>query len=218
MTVTSSSALPSSITVSGHGLVQATPDYFTINLGIEATQATVREAYAQAGDALNAVSTTLLAHGVARELISSSALNVRVETRWQEGSGSVVTGYTVSSTLAVSLRYDQGAEDVIAAVVDTGNNNVRITGLTPVVSDPTAAQDAARAVAWADARRAAELYAQLAGRSLGEPLQIVEGQISDSAPRPMMARAAKAFDSSPMAIEPGQSSITMTVQVTWLLN
>ena len=107
MTAPSSSEIPGSITVSGHGLVQTTPDYFTINLGIEATQATVREAYAQAGEALNAVSATLLAQGVARELISSSALNVRVETRWQEGSGSVVTGYTVSSTLAVSLRYDR---------------------------------------------------------------------------------------------------------------
>ncbi|PYI37377.1 SIMPL domain-containing protein [Arthrobacter psychrolactophilus] len=218
MTAPSPSEIPGSITVSGHGLVQTTPDYFTINLGIEATQATVREAYAQAEEALNAVSATLLAQGVARELISSSALNVRVETRWQEGSGSVVTGYTVSSTLAVSLRYDQSAEDVIAAVVDTGNNNVRITGLTPVVSDPTSAQDAARAVAWTDARRAAELYAHLAGRSLGEPSQIIEGQISDSAPRPMMARAEMTLQSSPMAIEPGQSSITMTVQVTWLLN
>ena len=174
-----------SITVTGQGTVQTAPDFFNINIGIEAQKSTVREAYAAASEALNAVNAKLLSLGVAREVISSSSLDVRVDTRWQEGTGSVVTGYTVSSTLSVALRYDQGAQDVIAAVVDTGNNSVRLNGLTPVVSNPAAAQDAARAVAWADALRAAELYAQLAGRSPWAPSQpSLKGRFTTAHPGP----------------------------------
>lgn len=206
-----------SITVTGHGAVQTAPDFFTINIGIEASQPTVRDAYSQAGEALNAVNAKLQTLGVDRTAISSSTLDVRVDSRWQEGVGTVVTGYTVSSTLSVSLRYDQGAQDIVAAVVDVGNNNVRLNGMSPVVSDPSAAQDKARAAAWADARRAAEVYAQLAGRTLGTVEKVHEGNIPSGGPRPMMARAAMSMDSS-MAIEPGQSDVTIAVQITWLLN
>lgn len=206
-----------SITVTGHGTAQSAPDFFTINIGIEASQPTVRDAYSQAGEALNAVNAKLQALGVERTAISSSTLDVRVDSRWQEGVGTVVTGYTVSSTLSVSLRYDQGAQDIVAAVIDVGNNNVRLNGISPVVSDPSEAQDKARAAAWADARRAAELYAQLAGRTLGALDNVYEGNISSSGPRPMMARAAIVMDSS-MSIEPGQSDTTVSVQITWLLN
>lgn len=214
MTMTQSA---NTVTVTGQGTVQTAPDFFTITIGIEAAQPTVRAAYSQASEALNAVNSKLQSMGVGRESVSSSSLDVRADTRWQEGTGTVVTGYTVSSNLTVSLRYDKGAEDIIAAVVDTGNNNVRLNGMTPVVSDPSAAQDAARAAAWADARRAAELYAQLAGQTLGAVSQISEGTVNDSIPRPMKARAVMAIDSS-MAIEPGESKVAMAVQVTWLLS
>lgn len=208
---------PGSITVTGRGTVQAAPDCFNITIGIEAARPTVREAYAKAGAALNAVTAKLLSLGVARETMSSSSLDVRVDSRWQEGVGTVVTGYTVSSTLAVTLRYDQGADEIIAAVVDAGHDSVRLNGMTPVVSDPSAAQDQARAAAWADALHAAELYADLAGRPLGAVTDVVEGQLRDSGPRPMMARAAMSMDSAAMSIEPGQSNVTMTVQASWQL-
>ncbi|MGA7205058.1 MAG: SIMPL domain-containing protein, partial [Specibacter sp.] len=165
--IASTAGHANTITVSGHGTVAAAPDYFHINVGIEAQRATVKEAYAAAGSALNAVQARLLERNVARDAISSSTLDVRVESRWQDGVGSITTGYTVSSTLTVMLRYDEAAEDTIAAVVDTGNDCVRLNGLSPAISDPAAAQDAARALAWANARDAADLYAQLAGRSVG---------------------------------------------------
>ena len=206
-----------SITVTGQGSAQAAPDLFNINIGVEASQPTVRDAYSQASAAVNAVTATLLAKGVAQNSISATSLDVRVDTRWQEGAGTIVTGYTVSSTLTVPLGYGKGSEEIIAAIVDTGNNNVRLNGLTPVVSDPSQAQDAARTAAWADALRAAELYAGLAGRTLGEVSGVVEVNAAQGGPRPMMARAALMSDSA-MEIAPGQSDVTMAVQATWLLN
>ncbi len=205
------------ITVIGRGTAQTSPDQFNINIGIEASRPTVRESYAQASGAMNAVQQKLLSLGVSRESITSSSLDVRVDTRWQEGLGTVVTGYTVSSTLNVPLRYDQGPEEVLAAVVESGNNSVRINGLTPLVSNPSAAEDAARSAAWADARRAAELYAQLAGRTLGAVHTVMDGNIPAGGPRPMMARAALSTMDATMPIAPGQSEIIIAVQVTWLL-
>ncbi len=206
-----------SITVTGQGSAQAVPDHFNINIGIEASRPTVRDAYAQASAAVNAVTAVLLASGVEQDSISATSLDVRVDTRWQDGVGTIVTGYTVSNTLAVPLGYGKDSEDVIAAVVDTGNNNVRLNGLSPVVSDSSAAQNAAREAAWADALRAAELYASLAGRTLGEVASVVEVNPTMGGPRPMMARAAMMSDSASMPIAQGQSEITIAVQATWLL-
>lgn len=205
-----------SITVTGQGSAQAAPDHFNINIGIEASQPTVRDAYARASAAVNAVTGVLLSKGVEQKAISSTSLDVRVDTRWQEGSGTIVTGYTVSSTLTVPLGYGKDTEEIIGAIVDTGNNNVRLNGLTPVVSDPSAAQDAARTAAWSDALRAAELYARLAGRTLGGVSGLVEVNAAQGGPRPMMARAAMSADSA-MSIAPGQSDVAIAVQATWLL-
>jgi len=216
----SESTIPAAntVTVTGRGTVAAAPDHFHINVGIEAQRPTVKGAYAAASEAMNAVQGQLLARQVARDAISSSTLDVRAETRWQDGIGSTVTGYTVSATVNVLLRYDEAAEEIIAAVVDTGNDSVRLNGLSPAISDATAAQDAARAVAWADAARAAGLYAQLAGKRLGAVVSITEGQEHGGGPAPVMARAMMASSDAAMAIEPGQSNVNATVTATWLLS
>ena len=208
---------PDTVTVSGHGSVSAAPDQFHINIGIEAQRGTVREAYADAAAALNAVQARLISLNVARDAISSTALDVRAETRWKDGSAPEVTGYTVSSMLTVLLRYGEGAEDVIAAVVDSGNDHVRLNGLSPTISDPAAARDAARAIAWSEARRAGELYAGLAGRTLGAVRTITEDQPQLPGPLRMANFALASSTDASMTIEPGQSSISAAVTVTWEL-
>jgi len=214
---TSAAGHANTITVTGRGAVNAEPDCFHIHIGIEARRNNVKEAYAAAAGAVTAVQQRLAGLSVARDAVGTEALNVHADTQWQEGRVSVVTGYVVTTSLNVVLRYDDAAADVIAAVVDAGGDAVRLDGLSPAVSDPSAAQDAARAVAWADARRAAELYAGMAGRSLGAPTAITEMQ--DRGLMIPMARAASRFDSTSVAlpVEAGQSSITATVEVTWQL-
>lgn len=205
------------VTVTGQGSSSAAPDLFQINIGIEAQRGTVREAYAAASEALNAVQQKLTQHNVSADSMSSTALDVRAETRWQEGAGSIVTGYTVSSTLNVVFRYADGGENVIAAVVDAGNNAVRLNGLTPVVADASAATDKAREDAFANARRAANLYAKAAGTALGNVVSISEtNSFSGGGPVPVMAGGAAMFDSA-MKIEPGQSTLSATVTVTFEL-
>ncbi|RAN71991.1 hypothetical protein B5P43_32990 [Bacillus sp. SRB_336] len=203
------------ITVTGRGAVNAEPDYFHINVGIEARRDTVKDAYAAATGAVTAIQQRLAGLSVARDVVGTAALNVHADEQWLEGKTRAIVGYIVTTTLNVMLRYDEAAVDVIAAVVDAGGDAVRIHGLSPAVSDPSAAQDAARAVAWADARRAAELYAAMAGRTLGAAMAVTE--IFDQSMFPM-ARAMSGVDDASlvaMPVEAGQRSITATVQVTW---
>ncbi|MFC8302071.1 SIMPL domain-containing protein [Specibacter sp. NPDC057265] len=205
------------VTVLGRGSVKTAPDSFTITVGIEASQPTVRGAYTQAGTAVGAVSGTLLSLGVAREAITSSSLDVRVDSRWQDGVGTVVTGYTVSSTLSVNLRHDQGADRIVAAVVEVGDNSVRLHEMTAVLSDSTASRDAARAAAWEDARHGAEHFAQLTGRVLGQVLVISEEHVQAPGPHPLMARAAMTVEAAPLPIEAGQGTVSAQLQATWEL-
>jgi uncharacterized protein len=204
------------ITVTGHGAVNAQPDYFHINIGIEARRDTVKAAYAAAADAITAIQQRLADLSVARDVVGTEALDVRAEVRWEEGKTSMITGYVVTTSLNVMLRYDQAAQDIIAAAVDAGGDAVRINGLRPAVSDFSVAQDAARAVAWADAVRTGEMYAALAGRTLGAATKITEMQLQGMIPMGTMARAVSK-DSSSIPVEPGQHSITATVEVTWQL-
>ncbi|WP_113717413.1 SIMPL domain-containing protein [Arthrobacter dokdonensis] len=205
------------ITVTGRGAVNAEPDYFHINVGIEARRDTVKAAYAAATGAVTAIQQRLIDLSVAQDVVGTEALNVHADEQWLEGKTRAVAGYIVTTTLNVMLRYDEGAADIIAAVVDAGGDAVRIHGLRPGVSDLSAAQDAARAVAWADAVRAADMYAALAGRTLGAATAITE--VFDQGMVPMARAMSGVDDASLLAlpVEAGQSSITATVQVTWQL-
>ncbi|MCU6479484.1 SIMPL domain-containing protein [Arthrobacter sp. A2-55] len=205
------------ITVTGKGSVSAQPDYFHISVGIEARRNTVKEAYAAAANAITAIQQRLLELSLARDVVGTEALNVHADEQWLEGKTRAIVGYIVTSSLNVILSYDEAAADVIAAVVDVGGDAVRIHGLRPAVSDLSAAKDAARAVAWADAVHAADMYAALAGRTLGTATAITE--MVDQGMIPMARAMSTGADAGIMALpmEPGQSSITATVEVTWNL-
>ncbi|MCZ2403742.1 SIMPL domain-containing protein [Paenarthrobacter sp. Z7-10] len=202
------------ITVTGRGSARQEPDILTLNIGIEARRASVREAYSAAAAALRTVLDRLRELGVGADDNAASALTVQAEASWQEGRGSVVTGYLVSSTLSVRQKYAAGAQDVVAAVVETGGNDVRVNGMEPAVSDPSEAAAQARNLAWEDARAQAEDYAALAGRPLGQVLRICQGGDAAVGSAPAMARASNV---QALPLPPGLSSITAAVTVSWEL-
>jgi len=94
-------------------------------------------------------------------------------------------------------------------------DRLQIEGVSLEVSDPAAAQTAAREAAYADATERAEHLAGLGGATLGEVVSMVEGggampRMADF--RPMAAAARD------VSFEPGESTINSVVTVTWLLS
>ncbi len=207
---------PGPVTVTGRGSCSQAPDRLTISIGIETRQDSVPDAYAAAAAAVTAILARLRELGVPAPDISSNTLNVRAETNWQEGAGNVVTGYLVSSSLAVQLDYGSEVQDVIAAAVEAGGNDVRLNGLEPSVADPSRAAAQAREAAWADAWAKAGQFAALAGRSLGAVHAVTEGELAavGPAPVPMMTRAVSV---AALPLAAGGTSIGAAVTVTWEL-
>ncbi|MDQ6739860.1 MAG: SIMPL domain-containing protein [Actinomycetota bacterium] len=209
------------VTVTGRGACSQVPDKLTISIGIETRRDTVPAAYAGAATAVQAILRRLQTLGVAADDTTSSALNVRAETNWQEGAGNVVSGYLVSSSFAVRLDYranarDQSAQDVIVATVEAGGNDVRLNGLQPSVSDPAQAAARARELAWADAASKAEHFAALAGRAIGPVLIITEGEPAAVGPSPVPVMA-RALNTEAIPLEAGESTVEAAVTVSWEL-
>jgi uncharacterized protein len=104
---------------------------------------------------------------------------------------------------------------VIGRLADAGGDAARVQGISYVLEDDAALQEQARADAFADARRKAEQYAELAGRELGEVVSVRENV---TAPGPMpYAAADSAAGASEMAIAPGSTTVTVTAEVRWSL-
>ncbi len=207
---------PGRVTVTGRGSCSQAPDRLTVNIGIETRQSSVPDAFSAAAAAVTAILARLHELSIPATDISSNALNVRAETNWQEGAGNVVTGYLVSSSLAVQLDYGSEVQDVIAAAVEAGGNDVRLNGLEPSVADPSPAAAQARDAAWADAKAKAGQFAALAGRSLGAVHAVTEGELAavGPAPAPMMTRAVSV---AALPLAAGESSVGAAVTVTWEL-
>ncbi|GAA1048297.1 SIMPL domain-containing protein [Arthrobacter russicus] len=207
------------VTVTGHGRASQAPDVLTLNISVEVSRRTLVGAYQDAARSMQAVQQALAAADVERKDSATSGLSLRSETVWQEDKGNVVTGYTCSSTLTVRMGFKDGASDsaqqVIAKIVEAGGNDVRLNGLQPEISDPGEVAEQARTLAWADAARNANHFAELAGRKLGRVLAISEGQDTGSGPVPMrrMSYAAEVA----MPIEAGESSVGASVTATWEL-
>jgi hypothetical protein len=92
----------------------------------------------------------------------------------------------------------------------------RFDGLSFGVADPEPLRREARVAAVADARAAAETYAEAAGVTLGPILRIEETGERSVGPRPEMRALAKDSASS-VPTEGGESAVTQRVTIRWRL-
>ncbi|MFC1968790.1 SIMPL domain-containing protein [Chloroflexota bacterium] len=205
------------IWVSGTGKVTVTPDIATLQLGVEAQEASVSEAQTKASEAMDKVMIALTDNGVAEEDIQTQYFRIRQRTRWDEvKQQEVVIGYRVTNQVTASIRDTDKVSRIIDAVVTAGGDYTRINNLNFSMDDSSAYYDEAREEAIADAKDKAEKIASLAGMRLGEPTYISESAVSPvyggmvyglSAPMPVPAPAP--------SISPGEIEISVNMQVAY---
>ncbi len=209
------------IWVSGTGKVTVTPDVATLQLGIEAQEASVGEAQDKASEAMDKVMTALTNNGVAEKDVQTQYFRIRQRMRWDEAQQQeVVIGYRVTNQVVAKIRDMDKVSTVIDAVVAAGGDYTRINNLNFSVDDPSAYYDEAREKAMADAKDKAEQIASLAGMKLGEPAYISEGIVTPvsrgavyglSAPMPAPAPAP----APPPSISPGEIEISVNMQIAY---
>lgn len=206
---TSGSSITRQISVTGTGEVKVTPDIASVQIGVETTAATTKEALEENNRQADAIINQIKAIGVAEVDIQTSGISIYPT---YDEQGTKITGYAVSNTVSVVIRDLANAGSLLDQVVAAGAN--RVYGISFDVSDRSAATEQARAAAIADARSRAEQLAKESGVSVGDILMITDQSSSGFAP--MMADRAMAAGAG-MPIQTGQTSISSSVSITFAI-
>jgi len=201
------------ITVSGAGEANAAPDMVEVDVGVSVLADSVQDATRIAADRADAVSSALTAGGVAAEDMATTEYSIRPEYDYS-ASNQRLLGYRVSNTVRAKLRDVASTGPLLDSVVSAGGDETRVNGLSFGVADESALLAKAREAAWNDARTKAEQLAALSGHTLGKATAITETIQGPVLPMPrLMAADMSMSERASTPIEPGSSTVTVTLQV-----
>jgi hypothetical protein len=105
---------------------------------------------------------------------------------------------------------------VLDSLSAAGGDEARVNGLTFAVTDETGLRAQARSAAWEDALTKATQLADLSGQTLGNATSITETVRPPVAPVRMLAADMAMEKSTP--IQPGTTTVTVTLEVEFALN
>ena len=206
--------LPRTVAVTGEGRSAAKPDLARISLGVGHQADTAGEAMALMAGGMEAVLARLTQEGIAAADIRTGQLLLEPAWNYNTPDGNpVMTGFTASQIVDVTVRDLGRVGAVLDAVVQDGAN--RVNGVSFDLADPQAALDEARRDAVADARARAELYAEAAGVTLGGLVAIAD--TAGVAPGPIYDARGGAEMAAAVPVAPGEMTLVATVTMTWTI-
>jgi len=204
------------VSVSGHGQVNVPPDTASVSIGIDVIQPTLAEAQEQATAQATTLIEALKAAGIADEDIQTAYFSVNILRDYSENADPTqITGFEIMNQLQLTVRDTDMLGDLLDEAVNAGANS--INGVTFYVDDQTAAASEARKLAVEDARTKAEELAAAAGLTLGPVVSIAEGTVSPMPPMYGGARGGMSKAEAATPVQPGSSTITVDVSVTFEL-
>lgn len=198
-----------SLTVTGRGEVEVTPDQAILDLGGEARATSFDDALAGAGAAVFAMTEVLRGHGLGDADLRTQGPHTWTVTDEQGRVDAYVCSLQLTARSGEPAVAGLWLAECAAAAGDAGRAN----GVRFAVRDRAAPQRRARELAVADARERAEHLAGLLGRSLGRALSVSETPHGGGPVRPMAARLSMTAESAPT--EAGVEQVAVVVEVTW---
>jgi len=201
------------ILVTGTGTITANPDLATINLGVQVTADTVKEALQQANVSLNAMLDVPRQRGIDEKDTQTRHFSINPTYDYQRDGPPLFTGYRVTNQLEIKVRDLANIGPVIDETVTVGGDSVQIHGISFVVEDTSALSAQARESAIKAAITQAKQFADLTEVKLGRLIHI--SQISGVSPQIRGVPAMAAFDESPVrstTVRAGETEISVTVQ------
>jgi uncharacterized protein YggE len=206
------------VSVGGEGRVSLAPDTVYITVGVDEVNVELGAAQSAAAAKMDAVIAALKGAGVADKDIQTSNYSIYMERDYNQPT-QPITGYHVTHTVNAKVRDINNAGATIEAAVNAGANNIQNVSFG--LEDQAGAMQQARELAVADAKAKAGELARLTESTLGPVLSISEN-VGGSQPVPYntaytTSDAAGKGAAAP-SIDPGQSEVVMTVQVTYALN
>ena len=201
------------ILVSGTGTITAKPDLATLNLGVQVTADTVKEALQQANASLNAMLDVPRQRGIDEKDTQTRHFSINPTYDYQREGPPIFTGYRVTNQLEIKVRDLANIGPIIDETVTAGGDSVQIHGISFVVEDTSALSTQARESAVKAAMTQAKQFADLTEVKLGRLIHI--SQISGVSPQTRGAPAMAAFDESAVrytTVRSGETEISVTVQ------
>jgi uncharacterized protein YggE len=198
------------ITVVGVGIGSATPNQAQMSLGVTATKPNVRDAVSAASTDMNRLLSALHSQGVQDKDVQTTSIWVSQQTNC---CPQTVIGYTASVQVTVTVHSIDKATPLIEAAVDAVGNNLQLNGIGLSVADQSGMLKTARAAAMSDANVKAQDYARLSGHHVGGLVAVSE-VVSTTGGFSCDQCGGKGGGGG-IQIQPGQTSITVTVAVTY---
>lgn len=194
--------MPRTISVSGTGTVDATPDIARLSLAVQRRDVSMQVARDETVRVSKAFLALCKKLGIPENKIRTSGLTINPEYRWDEKTNQqVFTGYFVQRQLQVEINDLDKLGNVIEGAIDAGVNEV-----SPPALDSSKAKELNRdalAAATADAKANAERIASSLGVKLGSVRTVVAG---GSMPPPMPMQEVRLMSAAPMADMAGKAA------------
>jgi uncharacterized protein YggE len=203
------------LNVNGLGQVYLTPDIAYIYVGVHTEGATASEAVEQNKAQTTAVIDALKAAGVDEKDIRTTNFSIWPSQQYGPDGLAIGTIVMVDNNVYVVVRDLDGLGDLLDSVITAGANS--INSIQFDVADKTEAVKEARVKAVEDASTQATELAGAAGLTLGEIQSI---SFFDNSPYPMYEGKGGGggmmyADAAAVPIQPGQLSISVSVNVTY---
>lgn len=204
------------ISVAGMGRVIISPDTADLRLGVLVTAKTVKDARARAATAMTDVLANLRKIGIADRDIQTTVLSLQPVYDYSTGPKPPrLTGYTLSNTVAVTIRDLAKVGDAIDGALAAGATTLDSVSFR--VDNQTAAEKQAREAAMAEAKAKATTLASAAGVAITGVQSISETVAPIPYPIFYGEAAGAAVKDVQTPVMPGTSEVSVSVSVVYVI-
>src|SRR4051794_5850510 len=194
----------STITVTGNGAVDATPDRASFDFGVTTNGPTAAAALSRNASEARAIIAALKKAGIGSSDIQTTQVSLWPQT---SSNGTRITGYQASNSVHVTAGLGKSGS-LVDAAVRAGANNVGGPSLD--TADKSALYNQALKQALGEAKRKAQAIANATGLTLGAALKVREG----GAPTPIVYGEALAARATTVPIAAGAEKNEASVKGT----
>ena len=209
------------ITVTGSGTVQGTPDTVSFNVGVHTIRASAAAALDANDRRVKALENSLIRYGVPTKDLQTSGLSIYEQT---DSSGNI-TGFSVDDNLNVTVTNTTSSASVLDAKAGTiidvaakqAGRGINFGGVTFSISNESSYLMSARARAMHSAMAAASQLASGANRSVTGIVRVTDQESTQQqSPYPFFGYAA-ALNSRSVPIQVGRQPVNVQVTVVYTI-
>jgi uncharacterized protein len=202
------------VTVTGSGTVQGTPDTINFQIGVNTINTLASTALTNNNLKVAALERALERNGVTKKEMQTSGLDIYENTNNQ----GTVTGFTVSDTLSVTMHQVKLAGAAIDAAAKVAGNGVVLNGVSFTITNDSKLLQAARTRAMDNARAAAGQLAKAGDTKVTGIVKITDQENQSSGIYYPQSFAAGADLKASVPLQTGSQPVNVQVTVVYSLS